>query len=627
MLENKDSEMRLLPNVKSIVKKEGKLCVQTPVSLKLPEDLKSITPCVLESFADFFSIETCNTMYPMVSFYACNGYGEEGYSIDVDESIRIQYTKPNGAFYALMTLKQMLLNSEMSKCKIMDQPILSIRGYMLDVSRGKIPKITTLMKLIDMLASFKYNHLQLYFEGSPFVYTGYEKYASTDAYTAEEMKQLDKYCRNRFIDLVPNLNTLGHMTSWLSHEEFKHLAEVEEGFCLNGHRFPPTTLNPQDPKSLEFVLTLINGLIPSFQSKCINVGLDEPFELGKGKNVKIAKEKGIAILYADYVNKLHQSLKTKGKTMLMWGDIIGQHNELATTLHQDIIFLDWGYQAEYPFEKKAKMLHDANRKFILCPGTSSWNSVAGITDNMLTNIYNATKAAKQYEGLGTILTDWGEGGHIQHNFVSYPAILYSSALSWGTECDENQLISALNTFVFKDKKHLLGKLVLDLGRYVDFEERALECRTLATILLQFPKARGEQLIAIERGLMELTMSLIPQDLRSIYQTKMSIRSHFDFDKFKQYIKKLQYLLKYSEPQCYDAQILKEEISNTLQLVKTLQAARMELSENHGNEQLALKLIDISKRHKRLFLIRNRYSGLDISLCSIKNLVENLSNVN
>lgn len=618
-----NSSIILLPNVNFFEKRAGLFYFKEPLLLEIPSDLRCLSKCILESYNEFFSIIRNEKKQKVVRFFYNKSLKKEGYILDIDNDIQIHYAYPNGAFYALMTLRQLFLNEVVIKCKITDNPILPVRGYMLDVSRGKIPKIQSLHALADMLASFKINHLELYFEGSPFIYKQYEKYATSDSYTAKEIKAFDEYCKARFIELVPNLNTLGHMSAWLSHDEFKTLAEIEDGFSLNGHHVPPTTLDCHNPKSLDFALSLVNELTECFQSNCVNVGLDEPFELGKGKNLELTKKVGAGTLYAEYVNKLYYSLKNKRKTMMMWGDMVFQHAEVASLLEQDIVLLDWGYQAEYPFESHAKILSSLNKKFLLCPGTSSWNSISGMTDNMLINIKRASKAAIEYGALGIILTDWGDGGHIQHNFVSYPAILWSSAFSWSNDCNEEQLVSALNTFVFRDKKQQLGSLILEMGRYVNFEERALECRTLAPLPLQFPNARGEKFLDIEQGLIQLTLSLIPQDLREIYQEKMISRHGFDLEGFTGYIKKLHKCLIDSNPECFDALLIREEILNTLLLLETLQHARILLSKQSGSKQLASSLKDIALDFERLFLIRNRPSGLHTILDKMNNLVKNL----
>ncbi len=48
--------------------------------------------------------------------------------------------------------------------RIVDFPELAHRGFMLDVSRNKVPKLDELFKIVDTMAMFKMNQFQLYME-------------------------------------------------------------------------------------------------------------------------------------------------------------------------------------------------------------------------------------------------------------------------------------------------------------------------------------------------------------------------------------------------------------------------------------------------------------------------------
>jgi hexosaminidase len=48
--------------------------------------------------------------------------------------------------------------------KIRDWPDFARRGVMLDISRGRVPKLETLLELVGHLADFKINEFQLYTE-------------------------------------------------------------------------------------------------------------------------------------------------------------------------------------------------------------------------------------------------------------------------------------------------------------------------------------------------------------------------------------------------------------------------------------------------------------------------------
>lgn len=71
---------------------------------------------------------------------------------------------------------------------------------MLDISRNKVPKMKTLYRLLDRLAEWKINQFQLYMEHT-FAYSDHrEVWADASPMTAEEIRDLDAYCRERFIE-------------------------------------------------------------------------------------------------------------------------------------------------------------------------------------------------------------------------------------------------------------------------------------------------------------------------------------------------------------------------------------------------------------------------------------------
>ncbi|GAH23368.1 unnamed protein product, partial [marine sediment metagenome] len=101
--------------------------------------------------------------------------------------------------------------------EIKDFPDFPHRGVMLDISRNKVPKMETLYALIDLLSKLKINQFQLYTEHT-FAYQGHEQvWKDASPLTGEEVLALDDFCRKRFIELVPNQNSFGHLHRWLKH--------------------------------------------------------------------------------------------------------------------------------------------------------------------------------------------------------------------------------------------------------------------------------------------------------------------------------------------------------------------------------------------------------------------------
>ena len=115
---------------------------------------------------------------------------------------------------------------------------------MLDVSRDKVPTMATLYALIDRLAEWKVNHVELYAEHT-FAYAQHEVvWRDASPFTPAEIDALDAYCAARHIALVPNQNCLGHMNRWLRHDPYRALAMDPDGYVMMGMKRPPSTIEP-----------------------------------------------------------------------------------------------------------------------------------------------------------------------------------------------------------------------------------------------------------------------------------------------------------------------------------------------------------------------------------------------
>lgn len=393
----------------------------------------------------------------------------QGYTLTIAAAgVRISGADTAGVFYGVCTLRQLLIEHgpALPALVIRDWPDFAARGVMLDVSRDKVPSMATLYALIDRLASWKINQLQLYMEHT-FAYQGHEQvWELASPFTAQEILELDAYCRQRHIDLVPNQNSLGHMERWLKHAPYQHLAETPDGFTTPWGEFraEPSTLNPLDAGSLELITGLYDQLLPHFSSKLFNVGCDEPWELGQGKSKAAVEEHGGRV-YLEWLLKLHEAVTVRGRQMQFWGDIILHHPDLVPELPSDAIVMEWGYEADHDFAGHGGLFAGSGLPFYVCPGTSSWNTLAGRTDNALGNLATAAREGLHHGAIGYLNTDWGDNGHWQPLPVSYLGFAYGAAVSWcyGTNQDAADLPAQLDAFAFDDEAGVMGRLAYELG--------------------------------------------------------------------------------------------------------------------------------------------------------------------
>jgi hypothetical protein len=431
---------------------------------------------------------------PLVRIDAAAVPFPEGYRLHVSrEGAEIVAHDPAGAFYGEATLRQLARQADAPgiPCVIVeDRPHLRHRGVMLDVSRDRVPTMETVEALVDLLAGWKVNELQLYMEHT-FAYSRHrDVWEHASPFTGEEIRRLDAYCRERFVELVPNQNSLGHMERWLRLPRYLPLAEAPGGFDYpwGGRHDGPHSLSPTDPRTLDLLRELYDELLPNFTSARFNVGLDETWDIGQGKSREACEERGVASVYLEFLRAVHREVELRGKSMQFWGDVILNHPDRIGELPGGITALEWGYEASHPFEDEGAKFASAGVPYYVCPGTSTWNAVAGRAENAIANIRSAASSALRHGAVGLLVTDWGDNGHWQALPASYAGLAQAAASAWaGPAAEGLHLAAALDAHVFRDAAGVTAGAALDLANaYLDTGVSLKNATVLARLLL-FPR--------------------------------------------------------------------------------------------------------------------------------------------
>ncbi|MGL4648777.1 MAG: glycoside hydrolase, partial [Caldilineaceae bacterium] len=206
-----------------------------------------------------------------------------------------------------------------------------------------------------------------------------------------------------------------------------------------------------------------------FSSRQVNVGLDEPIDVGMGASLAAVQERGLGPVFLDYLLQVLASVKRRGRPAQVWGDIIREHPELTAQLPRDMVALEWGYEADHPFDVNGARYAASGVPFYLCPGTSSWNSVAGRTDNALENVRNAARNGRKHGAVGLLMTDWGDNGHWQPPSVSLLPLAFGLAAAWNVEATcadgaEEILTATASQHLLQDESGVAAPVALALGR-------------------------------------------------------------------------------------------------------------------------------------------------------------------
>jgi hypothetical protein len=288
--------------------------------------------------------------------------------------------------------------------------------------------------------------------------------------------------------------------------------------------------------------------------------------------------------------------------MQFWGDVIVHHPDLVAELPRDAIALEWGYDANHPFDKNGALFAQSGVPFYVCPfyvcpGTSSWNSIAGRTDNALANLRSAADNGLRHEAIGYLNTDWGDNGHWQPLPVSYLGFAYGAALAWaaGANLDLN-LAESLDRFAFQDAAGRMGRLAYDLGN--TYRE--------AGILPQNSSALF--------WLLRYSPEELPEVQQRIYKGQ---RLQGDaLRRAAAYVDEVIAGLAQSDMRVPDAALVRQEFALAADMLRHACRRGLWLAGDSlapAGEQLAREAQELIGRYRAIWLARNRPGGLADSL--------------
>jgi len=151
---------------------------------------------------------------------------EEAYRLTVDsKNVTITATTPHGCFNALQTLGQLMCDDVMiDGVDIADNPAFGWRGYMVDVGRN-FESVEMLKQQIETMAQYKLNVFHFHFTEDIAWRLQIKQYPQlTEAaniqrnagayYTVDEFNELIKFCKDRYITLVPEIDIPGHSAAF-----------------------------------------------------------------------------------------------------------------------------------------------------------------------------------------------------------------------------------------------------------------------------------------------------------------------------------------------------------------------------------------------------------------------------
>lgn len=303
-------------------------------------------------------------------------------------------------------------------------------GLMLDCSRNAVRTVSTVKKFVDVMSKMGYNTLMLYTEDTYEVknqpYFGYLR----GRYSGDEIKDIDRYCVARGVELIPCVQTLAHLEHMLRWKGFEDVWD-----CNN-------ILFAGEEKTYELIDDMLRTVSETFSADIVHVGMDEADMLGMGRYRKKNGYTAPKEIMKYHLSRVAEIAGKYGLKPLIWSDMLFQVSEDAVgdILPQNVTPVYWDYYSteKTHFDDRITAHKKFGKPFWFAGGLWTWTgfaphnmysidecraAIASCTDNGVENIF---------------FTMWGDNGAETSLFSVLPSMYCAVQFAKG-EYDEAKI--------------------------------------------------------------------------------------------------------------------------------------------------------------------------------------------
>lgn len=263
--------------------------------------------------------------------------GDEGYTIDIAKSVRIEATE-RGAYHAAQTLLQ--IGQSLPKGRIADRPDYPLRGIVLDCGRKYIP-LDYLRRLVRTMAYYKMNTLEVHLNDQgypPFFYSDWnlvysafrleseffpELTAQDGSYTKADFRNFIIEAAAQGVEIIPEIDAPAHSLS------FSHFRP-----SLGSQEFGMDHLELTNPEVIPFIDSLyaeyLGGPNPVFACPRVHIGTDEYSN----------RKQEIVELFRSFTDHLIHTVESYGKQAVLWGSLTHARGTTPVKV-DDVLMFAW----------------------------------------------------------------------------------------------------------------------------------------------------------------------------------------------------------------------------------------------------------------------------------------------
>lgn len=354
-------------------------------------------------------------------------------------ALHVRYASPCDAYRAL----GLILANDNPESTSQDRIHESV-SVMWDLSRNGVIRPEAWEELFRKFALMGINAVQLYMEdvyeipGEAFF--GYGR----GAYSAEELRRIDGYGHGLGIEVIPCIQTLGHLLQITQWPAYWYYGDVDGVLMVD------------DERTRKLIGKMLDQMAACFRSRTIHIGMDEAHGLGTGQYLRKNGYQRPFDIFNRHLRMVTAMCHERGLRPMIWSDMYFRMGsatndcydmgsaipaDVAAQVPADVDLVYWDYYHADPafYEEWIRRHRDMGKEPIFAAGAWNWGRFWTYAPRWRESLSAGMKVAREQKLAQTMLTIWGDDGAEFHPASVYPAIQYFAEWAYVGEPDDKAL--------------------------------------------------------------------------------------------------------------------------------------------------------------------------------------------
>lgn len=376
---------------------------------------------------------------------------DQAYWLRIDSGgVTIRAGTPVGVLYGIQTLRQLVSSTRTAPhVEITDWPDLAFRGVMVDPARAN-ENADYYDRLIEFCVRYKLNRLHLHLTDDQDVTLHHERYLPLmhpNAWKADPLIRLVQRARRSHIELIPEIESLGHARVFLRHPEFDAFLHQTEknrppgswvGTTRDGYT---NVLCPASKRATSYLDDMYARAASIFPYPVIHIGCDEVDMTRCGRCAAAFPDISSADWFTRHLQHCRAIAARHDRRVAVWGDMLLKQPEILDGVSpDDFVIYDWHYQPKVS-DKSVMLFTKKGFDVVGCPALMCHPHMVLPSSRNHANIRRFAEIAREHDLLGLDTTIW-----IPTRYLSdalWTGVAYAAAQSWTSgRCDDAALYSA-----------------------------------------------------------------------------------------------------------------------------------------------------------------------------------------